>query len=119
MEYMLLIYMNEQDEARLSPEQLKAVFAEYGALTDSITTSRHYIAADPLQPTSLATTVRVRDGKMHASQGPFAQTHEQLGGYYKIEAKDLDEATAIAARIPGARYGSVEIRPIMRIPARV
>ena len=92
------------------------LFADYGALTESITKSGHYIGGDPLNPTNTATTVRVRKGKTQTTHGPFAETREQLGGYYKVEAKNLDEAIAIAARIPGAKYGSIEVRPIMPLP---
>jgi hypothetical protein len=81
--------------------------------TEDIKKSGHYVGGDPLQPTGSATTVRVRDGKTTTTDGPFAETREQLGGYYKIEARDLDEAAKIAARIPGARMGSIEVRPIM------
>jgi hypothetical protein len=81
--------------------------------TEDIRKSGHYVGGNPLQPTSTATTVRVRDGKSVSTDGPFAETREQLGGYYLVEARDLDEATALAARIPGARMGSIEVRPIM------
>jgi len=89
------------------------MMADYGAFTQSIIKSGNFKAGDALQPTSTATTVRVRDGKTLTTDGPFAETREQLGGYYLVEAKDLDEALAIAARIPGARVGSIEVRPIM------
>ncbi|HTA74463.1 MAG TPA: YciI family protein [Gemmatimonadaceae bacterium] len=118
MKYLCLIYSNEQDEAKMSDAERQAMFADYGALTESITRSGHYIGGDPLTPTDTATTVRVRKGKTQTTHGPFAETREQLGGYYKIEAKDLDEAVAIAARIPGAKYGSIEVRPVMPIPGR-
>jgi hypothetical protein len=87
--------------------------AEYGTFTQSIIQSGHFKAGDGLQPSTTATTVRVREGKVLTTDGPFAETREQLGGYYLVEAKDLDAAIAIAARIPGARNGSVEVRPIM------
>jgi hypothetical protein len=118
MKYLLLIYSNEKDEAKMSEAERNAMFADYGALTESITRSGHYIGGDPLTPTSTATTVRIRQGKTQTTHGPFAETREQLGGYYKVEAKDLDEAIAIAARIPGAKYGSIEVRPIMPIPGQ-
>ena len=89
---------------------------EYGDFTQSIVKSGNMRAGDALQPTSTATTVRVRDGKTLSTDGPFAETKEQLGGYYLIEAKDLDEATKIAARIPGARTGSIEVRPVIVFP---
>jgi hypothetical protein len=85
------------------------------SFTDSIKKSGHYLGGDGLEPTATATTVRVRDGKPVTTDGPFAETREQLGGYYMIEAKDLDEAADIATRIPGASYGSVEVRPVMRM----
>ena len=89
------------------------MIAEYGAFTQSIVQSGHFKAGDGLQPTTTATTVRVRDGKMLTTDGPFAETREQLGGYYLVEAKDLDTALGIAARIPGAKSGSIEVRPVM------
>jgi hypothetical protein len=118
MKYLLLIYSNEQDDAKMPDAERQAMFADYGALTESITRSGNYIGGDPLTPVNTATTVRVRKGKAQTTHGPFAETREQLGGYYKVEAKDLDEAVAIAARIPGAKYGSIEVRPVMEIPGR-
>lgn len=115
MRYLLLIYDRESDWASMSEADRGKMFGEYGAFTEGIRKSGHYVGGDPLQPTASATTVRVRDGKTTTTDGPFAETREQLGGYYKIEAKDLDEATAIAARIPGARMGSIEVRPIMEM----
>lgn len=109
MQYMLLIYSREADEAELDEA---AVLAEYGTFTQGIVQSGAFKAADRLKPVSTATTVRVRDGKALVTDGPFAETREQLGGYYLVEARDLDEANAIAARIPTARYGSVEVRPV-------
>ena len=88
---------------------------EYGKLTEDLKKSGQLRAGDALQPTTTATTVRVRDGKRLTTDGPFAETKEQLGGYYLVEAKDLDEAIAIAARIPGARHGSIEVRPVMSV----
>jgi hypothetical protein len=119
MQYLLLIYSNEKDDAKMPEPERQTMFADYGALTESITRSGNYIGGDPLNPTSTATTVRVRQGKTQTTHGPFAETREQLGGYYKVEAANLDEAIAIAARIPSAKYGSIEVRPIMQIPARV
>ena len=112
MQYLLMIYQNEAAYAK-NPEVLNGkMMAEYGAFTQSIIQNGNFKAGDRLQPTSTATTVRVRDGKTLTTDGPFAETREQLGGYYLIEAKDLDAAIAIAARIPGARTGSIEVRPI-------
>jgi hypothetical protein len=119
MQYLLLIYGNEKEDAKMGEAERNAMFADYGALTESVKRSGNYIGGDPLTPTATATTVRVRNGKTQSTHGPFAETREQLGGYYKVEAKDLDEAIAIAARIPGAKYGSIEVRPVMMIPARV
>jgi hypothetical protein len=90
----------------------KQMMADYGALTQSIIQSGHFKAGDGLQPSTTATTVRVRDGRILTTDGPFAETREQLGGYYLIEAKDLNAAIEIAARIPSARVGSIEVRPI-------
>jgi hypothetical protein len=89
------------------------LFGEYMQFTDDIKRSGHYVAGDALQPIRTATTLRIRDGKTTNTDGPFAETREQLGGYYLVEAKDLDEARKIAAKIPSARFGSIEIRPVM------
>ena len=89
------------------------MFAEYRAFTESIVKSGNFKAGAPLQPSGSATTVRLRSGKVGTTDGPFAETREQLGGYYLIEAKDLDEACAIAARVPSARIGSIEVRPVL------
>src|SRR5882757_2670386 len=113
MQYLLMIYRNEAELSRMSPADRQKMSAEYGVFTQSIVQSGHFKAGDGLQPTTTATTVRVRDGKTLTTDGPFAETREQLGGYYLIEAKDLDTALGIAARIPGARDGSIEVRPIM------
>jgi hypothetical protein len=116
MRYMLLIYDKESQWAEMSDTDRGKIFQEYGTFTEGIRKSGHYLAGDPLQPTSMATTVRVKNGKPITTDGPFAETREQLGGYYIVEAKDLDEATTIAARIPSARLGSIEVRPIMPTP---
>jgi hypothetical protein len=113
MQYMLLIYASEA--RKLGPEEQGKLYQEYMGFTQDIVKSGKFKAGDPLEPTSTATTVRVRDGKTLTTDGPFAETKEQLGGYYIIEAKDLDEAIAIAARIPDARNGSIEVRPIMKM----
>jgi hypothetical protein len=112
MQYMLLIYENEAEAAGRSPEEKQRFFAEYGEFTQGIIKSGHFKAGDALQSVSTATSVRVRGGKQLVTDGPFAETREQLGGYYLIEAKDLDEARDIAARIPSARHGSIEVRPV-------
>ena len=112
MQYLLMIYQNEAEYAKLDAKTAQKNLEEYGAFTQSIIQSGNFKAGDRLQPIATATTVRIRDGKTMTTDGPFAETREQLGGYYLVEAKDLDTALAIAARIPGARYGSIEVRPI-------
>ena len=112
MQYLLLIYGSERAWAEIPRDELGKLYGEYFAYTEGIKASGHYIGGNPLQPTSTATTVRVRDGKRSVTDGPFAETKEQLGGYYLVEAKDLDEATELASRIPGAKAGSIEVRPI-------
>lgn len=113
MQYILLIYENEKQWLDLSDAERGKVFEEYGAFTEGIVKSGQYRAGEALQPTSAATTVRVRGGKPMVTDGPFAETREQLGGFYLVEAKDLDEATALAARIPSARAGAIEVRPVL------
>jgi hypothetical protein len=112
MQYMLLIYAEEKKFAAMSHDELGKLMADFNAFTKGIIDKGNFKAGDRLQDVGAATTVRVREGKTLTTHGPFAETREQLGGYYLIEAKDLDEATAIAARIPGARYGSIEVRPL-------
>jgi hypothetical protein len=109
MQYILLIYRTEKT---MSPAEMGPLMQEYMSFTQDIVKSGKFKAGDPLEPVSTATTVRVRDGKTLTTDGPFAETKEQLGGYYIVEANDLDEAVAIAARIPDARNGSIEVRPI-------
>jgi hypothetical protein len=113
MQYLLMIYRSEAELTKMDPAARQKISAEYGAFTQSIVQSGHFKAGDGLQPTTTATTVRVREGKILTTDGPFAETREQLAGYYLIEAKDLDTAIGIAARVPNARDGSVEVRPIM------
>jgi hypothetical protein len=115
MQYMLLIYANEAETSGLPADAMKQMHAEYGEFTKGIIDSGHFKAGDALQAATTATTVRVRGGKQLVTDGPFAETREQLGGYYLIEAKDLDEARGIAARIPGAKHGSIEVRPVMKM----
>jgi len=112
MQYLLMIYSNDAEYAARPQAEVAQTMAEYGAFTQGIIQNGNYKGGERLRPASMATTVRVRDGKTLTTDGPFAETREQLGGYYLIDAKNLDEATAIAARIPGARYGCVEVRPI-------
>ena len=113
MQYMLLIYSNESEFEKLSAPERDAMLKEYMDFSKSIAQSGHYRAGNELHPITKATTVRIRNKKRLVTDGPFAETKEQLGGYYMIEAKDLDEAVGIAARIPSARYGSIEVRPII------
>jgi hypothetical protein len=112
MQYMMLVYLDEQ---ALSGAERESCYRESTQLTQELAASGHYLAAAPLQPTSTATSVQVRDGKRLVTDGPFAETREQLGGYFLIEASDLDQAIAIAARIPIARRGTIEIRPVVEL----
>jgi hypothetical protein len=112
MRYMLLIYLDEQSVREAEREHC---YAESVQFAHQLNSSGHYLAAAPLHPTPTATSVRVRESKRMVTDGPFAETREQLGGYFLIEARDLDEAIGIAAGIPGARLGTVEIRPVMEI----
>ena len=112
MQYMLLIYDNETEMRARRSGDPDVMMTSYREFTDSIVQSGHMKAGDALEPTSRATSVRVRDGKTLTIDGPFAETKEQLGGYYVIEAKDLDEALAIAARVPSAATGTIEVRPL-------
>jgi hypothetical protein len=116
MRYLMLIYESEATWAGLSEADRGKIFQEYMEFTGQVKKGGQHVASAPLQPVSTATTVRIKGGKTLTTDGPFAETREQLGGFYLLEAKDLDEAIALAARIPAARTGSVEIRPIMPIP---
>jgi hypothetical protein len=113
MKYMLLIYLDEQ---ALDETERQKCYVESTQLAHELHSNGQFLATSPLYPTSTATTVRVRDGKRLVTDGPFAETREQLGGYYLVEARNLDEAIGIAGRIPGARVGTVEIRPVIEIP---
>lgn len=113
MKYMLLVYLDEQV---LSDTERADCYVKSAQLTQDLNASGHYVAAGPLHPTSTATSVRLRDGKRLVTDGPFAETREQLGGYYIIEAANLDEAMGIAERIPVASVGTIEIRPVLEIP---
>jgi hypothetical protein len=112
MKYMLLIY---EDEHALDEAEREQCYGESTQLVHELSSSGHCLAAAPLQPTSTAASVRVRDGQRFVTDGPFAETREQLGGYYLVDARDLDEAIGIAARIPGARRGTVEVRPLIEL----
>jgi hypothetical protein len=113
MKYMLLIYTEEQKVTESSREHC---YQEAMRYIHELREKGHYLAASPLHPSSTATSVRVHDGHPLITDGPFAETREQLGGYYLIEAKDLDEAISIAVRLPGVRSGTVEVRPVMEMP---
>ena len=113
MKYLCLIYDDERMWAKMPKDELDRWMGEYYAFSNDIKSSKHYIAGDALKPTNSATTVRVRNGKRTTTDGPFAETKEQLGGYYLIEAKDLNDAIEVASRIPSAKVGSIEVRPIM------
>jgi hypothetical protein len=112
VQYLLMIYETEANRTKVNPADMGKMMAEYKAFTESIVGSGNYKGGNALEPIATATTVRVREGKVVSTDGPFAETREQLGGYYLIEAKNLDEAISIAARIPSAKWGSVEVRPI-------
>ena len=113
MKYMLLIYADEQVWTEAEREQC---YQESTELTHQLKAKGQYLGASPLHPVSTATSVQVRNGKRLITDGPFAETREQFGGYFMVEAKDLDEAISIAARIPGAKKGTVEIRPLVELP---
>jgi hypothetical protein len=115
MQYALLIYASEQDWANQTEEEGQAQFQEYMAFTKDIVDRGLYKGGEALQPTATATSVRVRDGETLTTDGPFAETKEQLGGFYLVEAKDLDEAIEIATKIPDVRRGSIEVRPVMEM----
>jgi hypothetical protein len=117
MQYLMLLYASESTFTSLTPEQQKAGAEEYYRYTQEIKDSGKWVGSNRLTPVASATTVRVRDGKRVVTDGPFVETKEQLGGYYLIDAKDLDEAIAIAARCPGARHGTIEVRPVWEMGA--
>lgn len=112
MKYMLLVYLDEQ---AMTDEEREHCYMESAQLAQDLNSSGQYLDASPLHPVATATSVRVREGKKVVTDGPFAETREQLGGYYVIEAADLDEAIGVAERIPPARFGTIEIRPVMEI----
>ena len=112
MKYLLLIYM---DENALSESERRQCYAESAQLAQQLNSKGQYLATAPLHPVATATSVRVREGKSLVTDGPFAETREQLGGFFLIDAQDLDQAIAIAAQIPGARVGTVEIRPVLEV----
>jgi hypothetical protein len=118
MKYALLIYDDEQAWGRLCESDKAQIYAEYGQFTQEIKSSQNYISGAQFHPPATASIIRIRDGKKLVNDGPIAETHEKLGGYYLIEAKDLDEARSIAAQIPSARLGSIEVRQIVETPAQ-
>ena len=112
MKYLCLIYNDEREMGTMPKPDGDKMMGEYMQFTEDIKKSGHYVGGDALQPTSTATTVRVRQNKVSTTDGPFAETKEQLGGFYMINAKDLNDAIQVASRIPGAKNGSVEVRPV-------
>ena len=116
MRYMFLVYTRETDLTEGSAEDMGKLRAAHFAVMDETQKRGIFRGAEPLQPVATATTVRIADDKPLVLDGPFAETKEQLGGYYLVEARDLNEAIQLAARIPGSRYGSIEVRPIMEMP---
>ena len=112
MKYLCLIYDDEKLWSSMPKADAETMMGEYFAFTEAVKQSGHYVGGNALQPTSTATCVRVRQGKTTTTDGPFAETKEQLGGYYLVEARDLNDAIQVAARIPGAKMGTVEVRPI-------
>ena len=117
MRYLCLIYENEKAWETIPPAESEAIMNEYFQFTDEIRKNGKYVAGEALQPTASSTTVRVRHGKVSTTDGPFAETKEQLGGFYLIEATDLNDAIQVASRIPSARFGSIEIRPVVDFSA--
>jgi hypothetical protein len=115
MNYMLLIYTSEARETELQadPAAAQAYMEEYNRFTDETRARKVYVAGEALHPTASATTLRLRDGKTTVTDGPFAETKEQLGGFYILNCQNLDEALEFAAKIPGARHGSIEVRPVV------
>ena len=113
MKYLCIIYDDEKVMEKMPKEEQDAFMGEYFAFTDGIKSSGQYVAGEALHPVHTATTVRIRNGRLSTTDGPFAETKEQLGGYYLIEARDLNEAIQVAGKIPSARTGSVEIRPVV------
>src|SRR5215213_8748237 len=117
MKYLLLIYNDEQGWDAISEAERQQIYGEYESLIGELRSRGQFVTGSQLQPISTATSVRVRDGKELVTDGPFAETHEQLGGYFLIEAENLDEATSIAARIPSAKDGTIEVRPLVESAA--
>ena len=114
MQYLLLIYTNEKTDQDWTPEQREKDFGRYYAFTEKVKQLGVYLGGEALQPTRTATSVRVKNGKMLTTDGPFAETKEQLGGFYLLDCKDLDQALQLAAEIPASEYGTIEVRPVMK-----
>jgi hypothetical protein len=119
MQYMLLIYTDEQAWAALPDDERKAIVREYYSLADELSAQGRYKGGAPLHPTSTATTVRVRNDEQVVTDGPYAETKEQLGGFFLIEADSVEQAQAVGSRIPAARYGTIEVRAVAPVPAEV
>jgi hypothetical protein len=119
MKYLCLIYEDETFWSKTPKQELDAIMGDYRTFSTTYKQSGHVLGGNALEPTGTATTIRVRNGKMSTTDGPFAETREQLGGYYLLDAKDLNEAIQIAAKIPGAKTGSIEVRPIMELAGSV
>jgi len=117
MKYLLLIYHDEQRWSELGESERQQIYGEYRKLREELQSRGQFLNGSQLQPVTTATSIRVRDGKELVTDGPFAETHEQLGGYFLIEARNLDEANAIAAKIPSARMGTIEVRPLVETQA--
>jgi hypothetical protein len=115
MQYLCLIYEDEKEWQKLPPAESTKIIGEFSAYTESVKRSGNYMGGNALEPSHTATTVRVRQGRVATTDGPFAETKEQLGGYYLLKARDLNEAIQLAARIPGARLGAVEVRPVVEM----
>jgi hypothetical protein len=115
MKYLCLIYDDEAKMAKMTKQEADRLMADYGSFTNDVQTNGRFVAAERLQPISTASTVRVRDGKISITDGPYAETREQLGGFYLIEGKDLNDAIQTASRIPSARIGAIEVRPVWQM----
>ena len=113
MKYLCLIYDAEKEMTEMPPQEGRQMMSEYFTFTEDIKRSGHYVAGEALHPVGTATTIRMRNGRLATTDGPFAETKEQLGGFYLIEARDLNEAIQIASRIPSVRTGSIEVRPVV------
>ena len=116
MQFLLMIYSNEREVRGMPEAELGKMMGEYNTLTQNLKSSGHYLGGNRLEPSMTAHSVRIREGKRLTTDGPFAETKEQLGGYYLVEARDVDEAVGLAARIPGARLGTIEVRAVAPQP---